>query len=297
MVVSFADRLVSKIMDKQSHVVVGLDPYPDLIPGEIRGESSPAKLDREGWAGVFRSFFLQLLPEIAESAVAVKPQIAFFERLGAPGLQVYEELVGKAAELGLLVIGDVKRGDIGSTAEAYADAHLDVLGADAVTVNPYFGTDGMEPFLTRVRDRGKGVFVLVRTSNPSAGEIQDVEVGSGGTLYSHVAGLVRRWGEGTLGELGYCSVGAVVGGTGSDQAGVVRRLLPEAPLLIPGYGAQGASALDLAGLFGDEGRGAIVNSSRGILYAYRSRGGDWRRAAREEAEEMRKMLWRVAHGN
>src|SRR5665811_80769 len=220
-----------------------------------------------------------------------------FLRLGAPGLQVYEELVGKAAELGLLVIGDVKRGDIGSTAEAYADAHLDVLGADAVTVNPYFGTDGMEPFLTRVRDRGKGVFVLVRTSNPSAGEIQDVEVGSGGTLYSHVAGLVRRWGEGTLGELGYCSVGAVVGGTGSDQAGVVRRLLPEAPLLIPGYGAQGASALDLAGLFGDEGRGAIVNSSRGILYAYRSRGGDWRRAAREEAEEMRKMLWRVAHGN
>src|SRR5660397_127501 len=221
-VVSFADRLVSKIMDKQSHVVVGLDPYPDLIPGEIRGESSPAKLDREGWAGVFRSFFLQLLPEIAESAVAVKPQIAFFERLGAPGLQVYEELVGKAAELGLLVIGDVKRGDIGSTAEAYADAHLDVLGADAVTVNPYFGTDGMEPFLTRVRDRGKGVFVLVRTSNPSAGEIQDVEVGSGGTLYSHVAGLVRRWGEGTLGAVSYTHLRAH-----ETKANLVCRLLLE----------------------------------------------------------------------
>lgn len=291
----FADRLVAAVRAKRSHVVVGLDPYPELIPPELYGGSPPASADREGWAEVFLDFFLGLLPEIADAAVAVKPQIAFFERLGFPGLRVYEAVVKEAAALGLLVIGDVKRGDIGSTAGAYAEAHLDVLGADAVTVNPYFGTDGLEPFLLRVREKGKGIFVLVRTSNPSAGEVQDVQLASGNTFYAHMAGLVRRWGEGTLGEEGYRSVGAVVGGTGSDQAGIIRSLLPQTPLLIPGYGAQGAKAADLKGLFGVDGRGAVVNSSRGVLYAYRSSGGDWKKAAREEVRDMKRVLWEAAY--
>jgi len=204
-------------------------------------------------------------------------------------------VVALARDLGYLVIADVKRGDIGSTAEAYAKAHLDVAGADAVTVNQYFGTDGLEPFFRRVRDAGKGVFVLVKTSNPGSAELQDLALASGEPLYRRVADLVNRWGEGTEGSRGYRSVGAVVGGTHAAEGSELRMQMPGVPLLIPGYGAQGARADDLRSMFDAEGSGAVVNSARAILYAYRKRMDvSWREAALQEAQVMRAALWEAA---
>jgi orotidine-5'-phosphate decarboxylase len=188
----------------------------------------------------------------------------------------------------------VKRGDIGSTAEAYARAHLDHAGADAVTVNPYFGTDGLEPFFRRVRDAGKGVFVLVKTSNPSSSELQDLRLETGATVYEAVADSVNAWGKAVIGESGYSSVGAVVGGTHPDQGAALRTRMPTVPFLVPGYGAQGAQACDLAALFDSSGTGAVVNSARAILYAYKKTDADWAVAARAEAAQMRSALWAAA---
>jgi orotidine-5'-phosphate decarboxylase len=229
--------------------------------------------------------------------VAVKMQIAYFEALGAAGYRLYEDLVGPCRDSGLLVIADVKRGDIGSTAEAYAQAHLEKAGVDAVTVNPYLGSDSLEPFLLRVREQSKGIFVLVKTSNPSSAEIQDLELASGGPLYARIASLVNEWGRGTDGGSGYRSVGAVIGGTHPREASMLRDRMRGVPLLVPGYGAQGATARDLAGLFDEAGTGAVVNSSRAILYAYMKHEDlPWREAARREANQMRVALWEVAKG-
>jgi len=236
----------------------------------------------------------RLLESLRSEIVAVKIQIAYFEALGTLGYGLYEDMVATAKTMGFLVIADVKRGDIGSTAEAYARAHLDVAGADAVTVNPYFGTDGLEPFLRRAREEGKGVFILVKTSNPSSAEIQDLELSSGGLVYDRVAELVSGWGAGSEGVRGYRSVGAVVGGTHPDQGAALRRQMPGTLLLAPGYGAQGAAAADLAGFFDEKGTGAVVNSARAILYAYRRHPGDWRAAALRETQEMRAALWKAA---
>lgn len=295
---NFADRLMSAVDAKRSHVVVGLDPDYASIPLELRAAHEAAgHVDQIDVAcACFREFLYGLMEALAEIAIAVKPQLAFFEALGHRGFQLYEETAARASELGYLVIADAKRGDIGNTAEAYARAHLDVIGADALTVNPYFGTDGMEPFLRRTREEGRGLFVLVKTSNPGSAEIQDLELAAGGTVYEHVGRLVAEWGGPSVGERGYSSVGAVVGGTHPRQAVDLRRALPSTPLLIPGYGAQGAGAADLAGVFDSFGGGAVVNSARAILYAYKKRGGHWVDASRAEAEEMRASLWRVALG-
>lgn len=293
---NFADRLAEAVERKRSQVVVGLDPDYDLLPPAVR--ERPERIDsadeQARRAGAYRTFLLDLMGGLAPVAVAAKIQLAYLEALGPPGWLLYHELTAAARELGLLVIADAKRGDIGSTAEAYAQAHLDVAGADAVTVNPWFGTDGLEPFLRRAREEGKGVFLLVKTSNPSSAEIQDLSLPDGRPVYEHVAALLGAWAQGSHGSRGYASVGAVVGATHPEAARGLRRLLPGIPFLIPGYGTQGGAAEDLRGIFDPKGLGAVVNSSRSILYAYRARGGDWLEAAQAEAEDMRRALWEVA---
>lgn len=293
----FGDRLLEAIEKKHSHVVVGLDPDYDLLPAEVR-EAFPREEyagDAEMKAACFRHFLSGILERLADDAVAVKPQLAYFEALGAPGYALYLELIARAKDLGYLVIADAKRGDIGSTAEAYARAHLEVAGADAITVNPYLGTDGLEPFFRRARDAGKGVFVLVKTSNPSSADIQDLPLAAGGLLYRRVADLVNTWGAGTEGLGGYRAVGAVVGATHPREGAELRGIMKGVPLLVPGYGAQGATAEDLAAFFDDRGLGAVVNSARAILYAYRKRPGvRWDEAALQETREMKAALWGVS---
>ncbi len=244
----FGDRLLEAIESKRSHVVVGLDPEYGSLPPEIVASHPPEDYDDEAEmkAACYRAFLSTLLPALAAEVCAVKIQIAYFEALGAPGYISYEQTVAFAQSLGLLVIADVKRGDIGSTAEAYAKAHLDVAGADAVTVNPYFGTDGLEPFFKRCREQGKGAYVLVKTSNPTL-------VGDPGPapavrrpVYDHVADLVAEWGRSAVGDRGYSSIGAVVGGTHPEEGAALRKRLAGVPFLIPGYGAQGATAADIA---------------------------------------------------
>ncbi len=294
---NFADRLLEAVESKRSHVVVGLDPDYRLLPPEVREAHRLEDYAGEAQmrAACYREFLMAMLDVVRDDAVAVKPQVAYFEALGAPGYQLYQDLVLRAKEMGYLVIADVKRGDIGSTAEAYAQAHLDLVGADAVTVNPYLGSDGLEPFFLRAREAGKGVFVLVKTSNPSSAEIQDLTLPSGECLYHRVAELVNTWGHDTEGERGYKAVGAVVGGTHPQEGADLRLRMPGVPLLIPGYGAQGARAEDLGALFDSQGTGSVVNSARGILYAYGKRPGmSWREAARREAEEMKAALWKAA---
>lgn len=293
----FGDRLLEAVENKRSHVVVGLDPEYDSLPPEVLSAHPRDQYadDTEMKVACYRDFLSELLPALVDEAAAVKIQIAYFEALGARGYALYEQMVQLAKGLGYVVIADVKRGDIGSTAEAYARAHLDVAGADAVTVNPYFGSDGLEPFFRRCRDEGKGVFVLVKTSNPSSAEIQDVALDSGEPVYARVAELVEQWGRDTVGARGYRSIGAVVGGTHPEQGGRLRRRLSGVPFLIPGYGAQGATAGDLAALFDGAGTGAVVNSARAILYAYRKAPGrHWLDAARDEVAAMKAALWSAA---
>ena len=301
---NFADRLLEAVERKRSHVVVGLDPDPVLLPPDLLGRFAggsagdiravPSDGDLAADVACVREFVFTLLARLAPQAAAVKPQLAYFEALGPAGYALYAEVVGVAQELGLLVIADAKRGDIGSTAEAYARAHLDVIGADAITLNPWLGSDSVAPFLSRVGDGGKGVFVLVKTSNPGSADLQDLRLAEGGTVYERTAALVQDWGRGAVGADGYSAVGAVVGGTHPAQAAALRDALPGVVFLVPGYGAQGATAADLAGVFDRRGSGAVVNSSRGILYAYRTRGGDWVEAAMAETASMRAALWHAA---
>jgi orotidine-5'-phosphate decarboxylase len=293
----FGDRLLEGIESKRSHVVVGLDPEYGSLPPELLAAHPQARYfdETEMKLACYREFLSALLSVLTDEAVAVKIQIAYFEALGARGYGLYEDMVRLAKSGGFLVIADVKRGDIGSTAEAYARAHLDVAGADAVTVNPYFGSDGLEPFFRRCREAGKGAFVLVKTSNPSSAELQDLALESGMPVYARVADLVDEWSRETAGTHGYRSIGAVVGGTHPEQGAQLRRRLVGVPFLIPGYGAQGAKASDLAALFDAAGTGAVVNSARAILYAYRGAPGrHWLDAARDEAAAMKAALWRAA---
>src|SRR5665648_665412 len=203
---NFADRLLGTVEDRRSHVVVGLDPDYSLFPPELRTLTREEEANPVALAERFGVFLRGILDAVTGLAVAVKPQLAYFEALGSPGYRLYEQLVTEAGDRGLLVIADAKRGDIGSTAEAYARAHLDVVGADAVTVNPWFGTDGLEPFFKRCREQGKGAYVLVKTSNPTSSEIQDLPSGDGTPVYEHVARLADTWGAGVVGECGYSSV-------------------------------------------------------------------------------------------
>jgi orotidine-5'-phosphate decarboxylase len=301
---SFADRLDEAIERKKSCLVVGLDPVPERLPPAVVGETRDVSRSSRGWtahASTAVSLFLEgVIDAVAPHAVAVKPNAGFFERFGAVGWESLRRVCELAKKRDLLVILDAKRGDIGSTAQAYAEALLgdtpDTVGPlnDALTVNPYLGRDSVEPFIDRVRDGGKGLFVLVRTSNPGGKDFQELEV-DGEPLYVHVARQVASWGEGLDGECGLNPVGAVVGATTPEQAARVRREMPRTIFLVPGYGAQGGGADALRPYFIDGGRGVVVNSSRGILYAFEKdpTGGDWRDAVGEAARLAREDLERV----
>lgn len=279
----FGDRLMKAVEKKHSCVVAGLDPRVENLPPELR-EKAAASL--EAAAAAILEFNRRVIEAIAPHAVAVKPQSAFYEALGWQGVRAYAETIHIAHEHDLLVIGDVKRGDIGSTAEAYAEAHLDLFDADAITVNPYLGTDGIMPFAARAQ-KGKGLFVLVKTSNPSSGELQDLDTG-GIKFYERVAELVEHWGSTCRGRCGYSAIGAVVGVTWPEHAVRLRELMPRAIFLAPGYGAQGGTAADCKPLFDSNGLGAVVNSSRGIINAYaKPPRHDWQNAIAEAADRMR----------
>ncbi len=295
---NFADRLADAIEAKNSRVVVGIDPRLGRLPPALRERAAAGGGDPlERAAEVVAEFARGIIDAVAHAAAAVKPQAAFYELFAAAGWRALADTAAYARERGLLVIGDVKRGDIGSTAEAYAqallgetrvgDAQIASLAFDAVTVNPYLGSDGVRPFIDAAAARGKGVFVLVKTSNRSSRELQDLPVGDA-LVFERLADLVSEWGAGLIGERGYSAVGAVVGATHPDALAALRRRMPHTPFLIPGYGAQGGGAADAAPGFDDRGLGAVVNSSRGIIFAY-ERGGDddWRAAAAAAAERMR----------
>jgi orotidine-5'-phosphate decarboxylase len=298
LVASFGDRLASTVERKRSQLVVGLDPRSELLPVELRGATHLG--GRAATAEAFERFCRGIVDAVAPYVAAVKPQLAFFEALGPEGMAAFEEVCDYAARADLLVLVDGKRGDIGSTARAYADAYLEGREgrrplADALTVNPYLGQDSLEPFFSACRRSGGGVFCLVKTSNSGSADIQDATLSDGRPLWHHVAELVDHWGEDLVGERGLSSVGAVVGATYPRAIGEARRLLPRSILLLPGVGAQGATPADVARAFTSGPASALVPVSRAILYAFRDGGSDWRRAAAQAAARLQREIW-VASG-
>lgn len=297
------DLLVKKIKEKSNPSVAGLDPKIDYVPEYIR-EKAYKEYGKclKGACEAIWEFNKGLIDALYDVVPAVKPQSAFYEMYGLPGEEVLHRTIKYAKEKGLYIILDVKRNDIGSTAEAYSKAYLgkvDIDGiseepcpVDCVTVNPYLGTDGIKPFVDDCKAFDKAIFALVKTSNPSSGELQDMEAGSK-KVYEHVAELVNKWNADTIGESGYGAVGAVVGATYPEQAKILRSIMKQSYFLVPGYGAQGGSAKDVKHSFNDDGLGAIVNSSRGIMCAYKKQGmpGEaFAEAARAEAIRMRDEL-------
>ncbi len=313
----FADALFTAVRDKGSAVVVGMDPDLSLIPRSYFPTPVPTTGVREAVAEGVLAFAGDVIQAVADVAVAIKPQLAYFERLGPPGLAAFEEVVRLARAEGLLVIADGKRNDIAQTAVQYAAAYLGVTPAespsgsdseaivssvdgegpkaDALTINPYLGWDGIRPFLAPGGHRG--IFVLVKTSNPSSGELQDRALNSHREPAERVLDVVGGWLEEHCGQdtgnLGYGDVGAVVGATYPDELKRLRAAMPHVPFLIPGYGAQGGGAQDVADGFDEQGLGAVVNASRSILYAYARNGGTVSESARAAAVRMRDELRRV----
>jgi len=274
----FADRLADAVEAKRCPCTVGLDPRLEMIPAPLRREViGEAPVSCEAAANLARVFCREVIDIVAPHVPVVKVQAAFFERLGPLGYEAFVDTIAYARNAGLVVIADVKRSDIGSTAEAYAEGHLGTaslegvelfdLGADACTVNPYFGSDGIEPFVNAAVRHDRGVFVLVRTTNPSADQIQTLAC-KGVPLFMRIAALVHQWGRDYVGRRGYSCVGAVVGGTHPIDAEKLRRLMPQTYFLVPGYGAQGARGADVAKAFDARGLGALVSSSRGIIFAH-----------------------------
>ncbi len=281
------DKLIEKIQKTGAPIVVGLDPMMKFVPDHIKKTAFTQKGETlEGAAEAVWLYNKEIIDKTYDLIPAVKPQIAMYEQFGIPGLCAFERTVAYCKEKGLVVIGDIKRGDIGSTSAAYAAAHLGKVQVgsslcagfdeDFVTVNPYLGSDGVQPFIDVCREEQKGIFVLVKTSNPSSGEFQDRMVSTGGitfseqALYELVGMKVEEWGGQLMGRKGYSSVGAVVGATYPEQGKVLRKVMPHAFILVPGYGAQGASGKDLIHFFDENRLGAIVNSSRGIIAAYQN---------------------------
>lgn len=272
------ERLISAIKKKNAPIVVGLDPQSAFLPDHLLKDAAKEfgeTMEAMGQA-IFR-FNKEIVDAVADLIPAVKPQIAMYEQYGIEGLIAYKKTIDYCKKKGLIVIGDVKRGDIGSTSASYAAAHLgrvsvfgktiEPFGEDFATVNPYFGIDGVKPFLDVCKKEDKGIFLLVKTSNPSSGEFQDQKV-DGKPLYELVAEKTAEWGEELLHD-GYSDVGAVVGATYPEVGKALRRVMKHTFILVPGYGAQGGTAKDLAAYFNEDGLGAIVNSSRGIIAAYR----------------------------
>ncbi|MBE5843832.1 MAG: orotidine-5'-phosphate decarboxylase [Butyrivibrio sp.] len=272
-------KLIEGIKRTEAPIVVGLDPKVDFVPKRLldkaiaeHGESA------EAVAQAFFEFNKEIVDNIYDLVPAVKPQIAMYEQFGIPGLIAFKKTVDYCHEKGLIVIGDVKRGDIGSTSESYALAHLggtqvgntlvNGFDEDFATVNPYLGSDGVKPFIDVCNKFDKGIFVLVKTSNPSSGELQD-KIADGKPLYETVGALVEEWGQASM-DGAYSNVGAVVGATYPEQGKILRDIMPHAFILVPGYGAQGGKGSDLVHFFDKDGLGAIVNSSRGIIAAWKN---------------------------
>ena len=276
------DRLIDEIKKKNSPVCVGLDPQLKFIPEEIKkkcfGEHG---LTLEAVGEAFWEFNKGIIDAVYDLIPAVKPQIAMYEQYGIPGVIAYKKTVDYAHEKGLVVISDVKRGDIGSTSQSYAYAHIGEVtieyegelrkhtpfDGDFATVNPYLGSDGINPFINVCNESDRGIFILVKTSNPSSGEFQD-KVLEGRKLYEEVATKVNEWGKELIGTHGYSDVGAVVGATYPEIGKELRKIMPNTYFLVPGYGAQGATGADLKEYFNEDGLGAIISSSRGIIAAY-----------------------------
>lgn len=297
------DKLIDKIVAMNNPTVLGLDPKLEYIPDHIRKQAFEEK--GKGLAGAAYAELLfnkGLIDALADIVPAVKPQCAYYEQYGWQGMQVLESTIAYAKQKGMYVIADGKRNDIGSTMEAYAAAWLGTVevegeiiepfGADALTVNGYLGSDGIDPLLKVCKERDKGIFVLVKTSNPSSGEVQNQSLGDL-TVYEHIGQLCEHWGQGLGGKYGYNAVGAVVGATYPEQLADLRMMLPHTFFLVPGYGTQGGGGQSVKGGFDKNGLGAVVNSSRAIMCAWQAAktdGLNYGDYAREEALKMKKEI-------
>ncbi len=290
------DKLIDGIIAMQNPTCVGLDTLFDYLPEDMKAGAKTF----DDVAERVLEFNKKLIDNIYDIVPSVKVQIAYYEMYGAAGMKAYYETLKYAAEKGLVVIADAKRNDIGSTASCYAKAFLGetqvndglikAFPSDYVTVNGYLGSDGILPFVEQCEKHDKGIFVLVKTSNPSGAEIQNMVLENGVPMYEYMGGLVEKWGESTIGKYGYSAVGAVVGATHPTEAARLREVLPHTFFLIPGYGAQGGNAEMLKSCFGKDGLGGVVNNSRGILCAYKKNGGTYYDAAREACIAMQKDL-------
>jgi orotidine-5'-phosphate decarboxylase len=305
----FSDRLLDAIADKGSPVCVGIDPVYEMLPDDIAGPSNRRNAnDATAAVDAIFAFTIEVLKIVAPLVPVVKFQSAYFERYLWEGIEAYYSLIQEAKELGLLVIGDVKRGDIGSTASAYAAAHLadppfdeheDTRAPDAITVNPFLGMDSIEPFVKTAREDGKGLFILVRTSNPGSADLQDVKSEDGRTFSEMLADHLRPVAAhpSLVGDRGFSSIGAVVGATQPHTMVSLRQRLPQSIFLLPGYGTQGATAEMTKAAFNKDGQGAIVSASRSILYAHRdpkyADTADWKTAVTNAVLEMREDLRRT----
>ena len=299
------DLLIERIKDMQNPTVAGLDTSFDYLPDDMK----QGVQDFKGAADAIFEFNKRIVDRICDIVPCVKVQIAYYEMYGLEGMRAFLQTLQYAKAKGMLVMTDAKRNDIGATAECYAKAYLgetDVCGrahsafdSDFLTVNGYLGSDGIKPFLNWMQKRDKGIFVLVKTSNRSSGELQDLKLESGKTIYEYMGELVEKWGQESIGRYGYSSVGAVVGATHPMQAQILRRAMPHTFFLIPGYGAQGGTADDLKVCFDKGGMGGIVNSSRGILCAYRQEKYahlSFEEAARQACIDMKNDLNRAILG-
>ncbi len=281
------DRLIKKIKETDNPTVMGLDPRYEMLPEVIKQKYSQ---DLEGVAKSIIEFNKNLIDNVCDIIPAVKVQIAFYEMYGIEGLKAFQETCQYAKQKGMIVMADSKRGDIGSTAQGYSNAFLGkttigeksvpIFDVDFVTVNPYMGTDCVKPFVEDCKKYNKGIFILVKTSNPSSGELQDLKTENGIEIYAEVTKLVEKWGEELRGEYGYSSVAAVVGATYPEQLSQIRKLAPHTYFLIPGYGAQGGKAKDIAKGFDENGLGGIINASRSLMCAYKS--DRWKEQFKEE---------------
>ncbi len=293
------DKLLEKIIEKQNPVCVGLDTVLEYLPEELAG----GVCDFAGAASAILGFNKGIVDATCDIVPSVKIQIACYEQYGEAGIKAFNDTIAYAKKKGLIVIADCKRNDIGSTAEKYANAYLGetplkekraaVFSADFLTVNGYLGSDGILPFTDACKKYDKGIFALVKTSNPSSGELQNLKLADGRTVYECMGDMVEKWGEDSRGKYGYSAVGAVVGATYPEEAKILRARLPHALFLVPGYGAQGANAEMLKNCFDRNGLGGIVNNSRGILTAYKKRGGNYAEAARAAALDMKADLLSV----
>ena len=273
------DKLIAKIQQTGAPIVVGLDPMLNYIPEHIQKKAFAEYGETlEGAAEAIWQFNKEIVDKTYDLIPAVKPQSAMYEQFGIEGLKAYKKTIDYCKSKDLVVIGDIKRGDIGSTSAAYAVGHLGKVQVgskcyvpfdeDFATVNPYLGSDGVKPFIEVCKEENKGLFILVKTSNPSSGEFQDQLV-NGRPLYELVGEKVAQWGEEHVGQSGYSYIGAVVGATYPEMGATLRKLMPKTFILVPGYGAQGGKGKDLVNFFNEDGLGAIVNSSRGIIAAYK----------------------------